>query len=138
MYYNVYCEFRYLDYGEAGWKGKAREALSGLRTYDKVKFVKLVFIPPLSSSLFLLPSLCTHTCTSYSEEVRHNFQGTLDWLQEHACSRSYGLGTHIPWDPQYVIESLSDSTIYMAFYTVSHLLQGGVVNGSELGPLNIR
>jgi leucyl-tRNA synthetase len=26
-------------------------------------------------------------------------------------------------DPQYVIESLSDSTIYMAYYTVAHLLQ---------------
>ena len=63
MYYNVYCEFRYLDYGEAGWKGKAREALSGLRTYDKVKFVKPVFIrpPPLSLSLSLPPSFLVHT-----------------------------------------------------------------------------
>lgn len=44
----------------------------------------------------------------------------------------------MPWDPQYLIESLSDSTIYMAFYTVAHLLQGGVVNGSQPGPANIR
>lgn len=28
----------------------------------------------------------------YSEEVRRNFAATLDWLKEHACSRSYGLG----------------------------------------------
>lgn len=75
---------------------------------------------------------------SYSDEVRHNFEGTLDWLQEHACSRSYGLGTKIPWDKQYVIESLSDSTIYMAFYTVAYLLQGGVIDGSKPGPLGIR
>ncbi|KAL5460341.1 hypothetical protein EMCRGX_G033786 [Ephydatia muelleri] len=75
---------------------------------------------------------------TYSDEVRHNFEGTLNWLHEHSCSRSYGLGTLIPWDPQYVIESLSDSTIYMAYYSVAYLLQGGVLNGSVPGPLGIR
>jgi leucyl-tRNA synthetase len=74
---------------------------------------------------------------TFSEEVRRNFVATLDWLQEHACSRSYGLGTQLPWDPQYLIESLSDSTIYMAYYTVAHLLQG-IVNGSKPGLLGIR
>ena len=28
----------------------------------------------------------------YHEEVRRNFEATLDWLHEHACSRTYGLG----------------------------------------------
>ena len=60
----------------------------------------------------------------YHDEVRKNFEATLDWIQEHACSRTYGLGTKLPWDPMWLIESLSDSTIYMAFYTVKHLLQG--------------
>ena len=69
--------------------------------------------------------------------MRNNFESTLEWLHEHACSRSYGLGTRIPWDEEYLIEALSDSTIYMAYYTVSHLLQGGVVDGSEIGPLGI-
>ncbi len=75
---------------------------------------------------------------SYSDEARNNFLSTLDWLEEHACSRSYGLGTRIPWDEQYLIESLSDSTIYMSYYTVAHLLQGGVVDGSKIGPLGIK
>lgn len=35
----------------------------------------------------------------------------------------------LPWDPQYLIESLSDSTIYMAFYTVAHILQRGNIYG---------
>lgn len=74
----------------------------------------------------------------FPDEARRNFESTLEWLHEHACSRTCGLGTRIPWDPQYVIDSLSDSTIYMAYYTVAHLLQGGVVNGSQPGPLNIR
>lgn len=81
---------------------------------------------------------CLDNLKTYSEEVKNNFLQTLDWLHEHACSRSYGLGTKLPWDPQYLIESLSDSTIYMAFYTVAHLLQGGVFDGHRPGPLGIK
>ncbi|XP_038055725.1 leucine--tRNA ligase, cytoplasmic-like [Patiria miniata] len=74
----------------------------------------------------------------YSEDTRRNFLATFDWLHEHACSRSYGLGTKMPWDEQYLIESLSDSTVYMAYYTVAHLLQGGVFDGSGTSPLGIK
>ncbi|KIH58091.1 leucine--tRNA ligase [Ancylostoma duodenale] len=74
---------------------------------------------------------------TYSDEVRRNFEATIDWLHEHACSRSYGLGTKLPWDPQYLIESLSDSTIYNAYYTVAHLLQQGSLDGSVIGPAGI-
>lgn len=74
----------------------------------------------------------------FSDEARNNFESTLDWLMEHACSRSYGLGTRIPWDEQYLIEALSDSTIYMAYYTVCHLLQGGGFDGTQPGSLGIK
>ncbi len=33
--------------------------------------------------------------------------------------------------PQFLIESLSDSTIYMAYYTVAHILQEGDMYGSR-------
>ena len=66
---------------------------------------------------------------TFGEEGRRAFEHTLGWLRQWACSRSFGLGTRLPWDPQYLIESLSDSTIYMAFYTVSHLLQNGDMYG---------
>lgn len=70
----------------------------------------------------------------YNSETRHQFEGVLGWLHEHACSRSYGLGTKLPWDEQYLIESLSDSTIYMSYYTVAHLLQArDSFNGEKLG-----
>ncbi|GAA6074797.1 leucine--tRNA ligase, cytoplasmic, partial [Tachysurus ichikawai] len=74
----------------------------------------------------------------FCDETRKNFEATLAWLQEHACSRTYGLGTRLPWDEKWLIESLSDSTIYMAYYTVAHLLQGGVLNGQGPSPLGIR
>lgn len=73
---------------------------------------------------------------TYHEESRRNFKATLDWLEGHACSRSYGLGTKLPWDPQYLIESLSDSTIYMAYYTIAHYLQGDIY-GSTPGLANL-
>ena len=37
-----------------------------------------------------------------------------------------------------MIESLSDSTIYMAYYTVAHLLQGGQLDGNCVGPSGIK
>lgn len=79
-----------------------------------------------------------HTMELYHEEVERNFEKCLDWLHEYACSRTYGLGTKLPWDEQWLIESLSDSTIYMAFYTVVHLLQGGSFRGEKPSPLGIK
>lgn len=75
---------------------------------------------------------------AYSGQSHQAFVDTLNWLKEWGCSRTTGLGTKIPWDDQFVIESLSDSTIYMAYYTISHLLQGGVLNGQQEGPLGIK
>ncbi|XP_046907784.1 leucine--tRNA ligase, cytoplasmic isoform X2 [Hypomesus transpacificus] len=75
---------------------------------------------------------------TFCDETRKNFEATLAWLQDHACSRTYGLGTRLPWDQQWLIESLSDSTIYMAYYTVAHFLQGGVLNGQGPSPLGIK
>ncbi|XP_052892529.1 leucine--tRNA ligase, cytoplasmic [Anopheles moucheti] len=77
------------------------------------------------------------TMEVFHEEVSRNFEHCLDWLHEYACSRTYGLGTKLPWDQQWLIESLSDSTIYMAFYTVAHLLQAGSFRGEKPSPLGL-
>ncbi len=59
----------------------------------------------------------------YPEVVRKQFDYVIDWLDHWACTREYGLGTKLPWDHKWVIESLSDSTIQMAYGTVSKYLQ---------------
>ena len=74
---------------------------------------------------------------TYSQDVRNSFEGVLAWMKQWALSRTYGLGTHIPWDPQYLVESLSDSTVYMAYYTVAHLLHSDV-DGHVTGELGIK
>jgi leucyl-tRNA synthetase len=54
------------------------------------------------------------------ENTRGEYTHTIDWLNEWPCIRNYGLGTRLPWDRDFVIEPLSDSTIYMAYYTLAH------------------
>ncbi|KAF7684363.1 putative leucine--tRNA ligase, cytoplasmic [Astathelohania contejeani] len=67
-------------------------------------------------------------------ETKDMLADGLDWINKWGCSRSFGLGTRLPWDPQYVIDSLSDSTIYMAFYTVKHFLFSDLEGREEIFP----
>lgn len=61
----------------------------------------------------------------FPESFRQQFTYTIDWLRDWACTREHGLGTQLPWDEKWLIESLSDSTIYLAFDTIAHLVQKG-------------
>jgi leucyl-tRNA synthetase len=56
------------------------------------------------------------------EEIRQEFNNVIDWLKQRACARKIGLGTKLPWDPDWIVESLSDSVIYMAYYLISRYL----------------
>jgi len=66
------------------------------------------------------------------EEMRQEFNYVVDWLREKACARKSGLGTRLPWDPEWIIESLSDSVIYMAYYTIARGLREHGVRPSQL------
>ncbi|KAM0703435.1 hypothetical protein Q7P35_009374 [Cladosporium inversicolor] len=63
---------------------------------------------------------------TFSTETKNAFEQVLNWLTQWACARSYGLGTKLPWDQQQLVESLSDSTIYPAYYTFAHMLHGDI------------
>ncbi|KAI1175054.1 leucyl-tRNA synthetase [Nemania sp. FL0916] len=72
-------------------------------------------------------------------EGKHAMKQALNWLAQWACSRSFGLGTKLPWDHSQLVESLSDSTIYMAYYTVCHFLHKdiyGKVPGLSSKPIS--
>ena len=56
-------------------------------------------------------------------ELKSNFEYYLDWLEDWACSRRLGLGTHMPWDEKWLIEPLTDSTIYMSYYTIAKYMK---------------
>jgi leucyl-tRNA synthetase len=62
---------------------------------------------------------CVDNMEIVPEEIRQEFNYVLDWLRERACARKTGLGTKLPWDQDWIIESLSDSVIYMAYYILA-------------------
>ncbi|KAI9038161.1 leucine--tRNA ligase CDC60 [Aspergillus affinis] len=78
-----------------------------------------------------------NTLNTYSNETKNGFEKNLDWLNRWACARTYGLGSKLPWDPQFLVESLSDSTVYMAYYTIAHLLHGDRY-GKSTGSLGVK
>jgi len=57
------------------------------------------------------------------EAYRTQYENVFDWLEDKPCTRAKGLGTKFPWDTSKIIEPLGDSTIYMAYFTVSHLIK---------------
>eukprot|EP00698_Gefionella_okellyi_P005563 TRINITY_DN15067_c0_g1_i1.p1 TRINITY_DN15067_c0_g1~~TRINITY_DN15067_c0_g1_i1.p1 ORF type:complete len:1078 (+),score=262.34 TRINITY_DN15067_c0_g1_i1:34-3234(+) len=86
-----------------------------------------------------LTKKCLSKVETYNVDVKHQFEATLDWLEEWACCREFGLGTRLPWDKRWLIESLSDSTIYMAYYAIVQLLQQpGDLEGKQIGPSGIK
>ena len=100
----------YLDYGEQSWKEVAEKWVENADGKGM---------------------------ETYTAETKHGFHGVLNWLNQWACARTYGLGSKLPWDPQFLVESLSDSTIYMAYYTIAHLLHNDIF-GNELGLAGVK
>ncbi|MHA1959770.1 MAG: leucine--tRNA ligase [Candidatus Thorarchaeota archaeon] len=63
---------------------------------------------------------------------RNLFEATFDWLAQRPCARRRGIGTKLPFDEEWIIESLSDSTIYMAFYTIAHHIRDNHLKPEQL------
>ncbi|WMT51156.1 MAG: leucine--tRNA ligase [Ferroplasma sp.] len=61
--------------------------------------------------------LLVNSMKFYPELYRKLMNDAVDWLKERPCARRRGIGTRLPFDERWVIESLSDSTIYMLAYT---------------------
>ncbi len=63
---------------------------------------------------------CVNGAEIYPESARQWFHDVVDWIKDWPCARKVGLGTPLSWSPGWIVETLSDSTIYMAFYTIKH------------------
>jgi len=70
----------------------------------------------------------------YPETARQWFLNIIDWLKEWPCARKSGLGTPLPWSPGWIVETLTDSTVYMAFYTINKHLKQYNIKGEQLTP----
>ncbi|MHA1513426.1 MAG: class I tRNA ligase family protein, partial [Candidatus Hodarchaeales archaeon] len=94
----------FLYYGDKGWKTKATQALSEM--------------------------------TITPEKYRKSFERTFEWLDRRPCVRKRGLGTEFPLTKGqgWIIESLSDSVIYMAFYTIINHIHTHNIRPEQLIP----
>lgn len=72
--------------------------------------------------------------TIYPESAKPWFNTVIDWLREWACARTTGFGTPLPWGSGWIIETLSDSTVYMAFYTVNKHIKQNSIKAELLTP----
>ncbi len=66
---------------------------------------------------------CLNDMKIIPHKYRLNFENIFNWLEKRPCARKRGLGTKFPFNKEWIIESLSDSTIYMAFYTIVHKIR---------------
>ncbi|MFQ5711579.1 MAG: leucine--tRNA ligase [Candidatus Geothermarchaeales archaeon] len=68
----------------------------------------------------------------YPEEARQMFLHYIDWFHDWPCTRKTGLGTPFPLDPEWIVETLTDSTVYMAFYIIGKYYNSGEVSEENL------
>jgi len=66
------------------------------------------------------------------EKLKATQKGYLEWVQKRPCARKRGLGTNLPTDREWIIEPLSDSTIYQLFYIVSGIIRRENISPEEL------
>ncbi len=79
-------------------------------------------------------SKCLDNMKIVPNKYRMNFEHIFNWLEKRPCARKRGLGTQLPFDKNWIIESLSDSTIYMSFYTIIHLIKKNDLKPEQLIP----
>jgi leucyl-tRNA synthetase len=70
----------------------------------------------------------------YPDSAKPWFNTVIDWLREWACARTTGFGTPLPWGKGWIIETLSDSTVYMAFYTINKHINLHNIKSESLVP----
>lgn len=59
-------------------------------------------------------------------------EGYLNWVEMRPCARKRGIGTPLPQDTAWVIESLSDSTIYQMLYLVYGIISRERITSEQL------
>ncbi len=70
---------------------------------------------------------------TWPAEYREELSGIVDWFGDRPCTRrGRWLGTPLPFDPEWVIEPIADSTFYMAYYVVRRFVATGRLRTDQL------
>ncbi|MCL2318252.1 MAG: class I tRNA ligase family protein, partial [Methanomassiliicoccaceae archaeon] len=69
----------------------------------------------------------------YPPEFNENVHSTLRWFRERACVRQGNwLGTKFPFDEKWIIEAISDSTLYPLYYLISIYANEGKIKPENM------
>lgn len=90
------------------------------------------FIDYGSEEWKILARECLNLMKIVPKDLRTEFNNIISWLKEKACARKQGLGTRLPWDPLWIVESLSDSTIYMVYYIIAKYVNSKNIRAESL------
>jgi len=73
------------------------------------------------------------TMNIYPEEYKNEMPEVLDWFDDRACIRKGSwLGTEFPFKKGWIIEPISDSTLYPAYYIISKYVNENKVKPNEM------
>ena len=103
---------------------------------------KRVFIKRIDDQWFInygdkgLTEITNEHCKTMDinpSEYYNNVHTVLDWFRERACVRlGNWLGTKFPFDEKWIIEAISDSTLYPIYYIVSLYANSGQIKSDQM------
>lgn len=69
----------------------------------------------------------------YPEEYKNDMNNVLDWFDDRACIRKGSwLGTEFPFKKGWIIEPISDSTLYPAYYLISKYVNENKIKPEDM------
>ncbi|MBT4935530.1 leucine--tRNA ligase [Candidatus Woesearchaeota archaeon] len=69
----------------------------------------------------------------FPQEYAEHLPGILDWFADRACARlGNWSGSTFPFDDQWTVEPISDSTLYPAYYIVSKFINNNTIKVKDL------
>jgi leucyl-tRNA synthetase len=69
----------------------------------------------------------------FPEEYKNEIPGILEWFDDRACIRKGSwLGTEFPFKKDWIIEPISDSTLYPAYYIISKYVNANEIEPNEM------
>jgi len=79
-----------------------------------------------------LTKKCIEKMNIYPSQYKKELPGIIDWLEARPSVRKRGLGTKFPFEDGWIVEALSDSTIYMSFYVISKYFNNNKITLDDL------
>ncbi len=75
----------------------------------------------------------SRSLTCWPPDFGRELPGILEWFGDRPCARKgRWLGTPFPYDPEWIIEPIADSTFYMAYYLVRRFVSAGRLKMPQL------